>query len=44
MQDRRLQLIRRKVIDVILEAPGVLRIHRLLLDGLGVKDSENLST
>ena len=30
-QDRHLQLIRRKVIDVNLGAHDVLRIHRLLL-------------
>jgi hypothetical protein len=47
-QDRHLKLIRRQVIDVNLRAHGVLRIHHLLLDGLGVKESlinmQNLPT
>ena len=38
-QGRHLQLIRRQVFGVSLRAHGVLRIHRLLLDGLGVKGS-----
>jgi hypothetical protein len=38
-QDRHLQLIRRQVFVVNLREHGVLRIHRLLLDGLGVEES-----
>ena len=38
-----MQLIRRQVFDIILREHGVLQIHRLLLDGLGVKESLGMS-
>ena len=43
-QDRHLQLIRRQVFDVNLREHGVLRIRRLLSDGLDPSVKKRLGT